>query len=609
MYGGDCTNCSSHWNTGVETQILGYDWAIQCTGTAATCDHGVATATAPAIVGVGRPHRILRHLPGQHLRHERGAGQLRRDLTRCREAHGVLRHQRRRRLQLRHHLAGAAGAFQAAPAPNYPTGALDGSTWLPPIVSFATAPDCGTLILNGEAVNSSFLHQGLRPRVRAARQARPSPTSSSRAGTHRSWSTTATTSSHRATTTSTGPAPRSTTSRAAGPTASTTATRPQPTGTSAGAGTVTSCPDLTASLWIGHGLVRDGAVTAHAGQTGGLSVGAYSPGSYPACGSTSDYQAAGGGDATQVLGRGVYFQFESNGDNPVDGFVSTHEVSEVSLDAPPLGTSAALSGVPMLFAVESDFAAVHLDGPATRPRGNWTTPTGSSDDLDDPQGQHRGGILASAGWGGDEPGAGGHRHRLAPGNTAGGYRAGAVRADRRPTQSRTSAARATRWTSAAAGGRPCRWRPSTRTRRIDPYLLEQLYVAAAPAQRLRAGVRALQRLRRRWTASPPTSPSRGSRSTRHGRSGTMWRRSLHPTTTPATPTPPTRAPRGSRPPRSTRTASPPTAAGRPAAGTTRSVVTSSGDTRAPPRRPARCRSASTASSATSSPPFPTSRSR
>lgn len=100
-----------------------------------------------------------------------------------------------------------------------------------------------------------------------------------------------------------------------------------------------SCPNLTAGIWIGHGNNPYTAGTSGSGS---------------AC--TGNTVQGGGGDATIVTGSGVQFRFEPGS----AGFVSTREVSSISLSAPGLGAAPATQGVPILFDMENP-GFIHLD--------------------------------------------------------------------------------------------------------------------------------------------------------------------------------------------------------------------------------------------------------
>lgn len=102
------------------------------------------------------------------------------------------------------------------------------------------------------------------------------------------------------------------------------------------------CP-ATAGVWIGHGTSP--FVTGAAGS--GITC---ADGEIP-------LPNTGGGDVTQVTGNGVTFQFSGPASG---GFVSTHEVNFISLDAPGLGVQPRNKGVPVLFDLEND-SFIHLD--------------------------------------------------------------------------------------------------------------------------------------------------------------------------------------------------------------------------------------------------------
>ena len=106
-------------------------------------------------------------------------------------------------------------------------------------------------------------------------------------------------------------------------------------------GTPTSCPLLTAGVWIGHG---GGGFTAYSGPT---------PGS---CTNGVAGSGGGGGDPTIVSGSGVVFRFEAGS----GGFVSTNEVSGLSLAGAGVGSLPAVSGSPLLFDMENS-SFIHLD--------------------------------------------------------------------------------------------------------------------------------------------------------------------------------------------------------------------------------------------------------
>jgi len=107
-------------------------------------------------------------------------------------------------------------------------------------------------------------------------------------------------------------------------------------------GTPTSCPTLTAGVWIGHG----------GGGFGGF-VGPV-PGSCTGGLAGSD---GGGGDATVISGSDVVFRLgPSSG-----GFVSTGEVSSIALAGAGVGSLPEVGGSPLLIDEENS-SFIHLDG-------------------------------------------------------------------------------------------------------------------------------------------------------------------------------------------------------------------------------------------------------
>jgi hypothetical protein len=107
------------------------------------------------------------------------------------------------------------------------------------------------------------------------------------------------------------------------------------------AGLPTSCPGLTAGVWIGHG---GGAFSAYQGPT---------PGS---CTNGVAGSGGGGGDATVISGSGVVFRLAPGS----GGFVSTHEVSGLTLAGAGVGAVADVGGSPLLFDMENG-SFIHLD--------------------------------------------------------------------------------------------------------------------------------------------------------------------------------------------------------------------------------------------------------
>ncbi|HET6310226.1 MAG TPA: pilus assembly protein TadG-related protein [Candidatus Nitrosotalea sp.] len=106
------------------------------------------------------------------------------------------------------------------------------------------------------------------------------------------------------------------------------------------AGLPDSCQGLTAGVWIGHG---GGNFAAYSGPT---------PGS---CTNGVAGSGGGGGDATVISGSGVVFRFEGAG-----GFVSTHEVKGLTLAGAGVGALASVGGAPLLFDMENS-SFIHLD--------------------------------------------------------------------------------------------------------------------------------------------------------------------------------------------------------------------------------------------------------
>jgi Flp pilus assembly protein TadG len=102
-----------------------------------------------------------------------------------------------------------------------------------------------------------------------------------------------------------------------------------------------SCLTLTAGIWIGHG---GGSFSPYSGPT---------PGS---CTNGVAGSGGGGGDQTVISGSGVVFRFEATS----GGFVSTHEVKGLTLAGAGVGAVAAVSGSPLLFDLENS-SFIHLD--------------------------------------------------------------------------------------------------------------------------------------------------------------------------------------------------------------------------------------------------------
>jgi len=107
-------------------------------------------------------------------------------------------------------------------------------------------------------------------------------------------------------------------------------------------GTPTSCPGLTAGVWIGHG---GGAFGAYQGPVAGSCTGGLAG---------SD---GGGGDATIITGSNVVFRLEPTS----GGFVSTGEVTSISLAGAGVGSLADVAGAPLLLDEENS-SFMHFDG-------------------------------------------------------------------------------------------------------------------------------------------------------------------------------------------------------------------------------------------------------
>jgi Putative Flp pilus-assembly TadE/G-like len=102
-----------------------------------------------------------------------------------------------------------------------------------------------------------------------------------------------------------------------------------------------SCPGLTAGVWIGHG---GGGFGGYVAPSGG-------------CAGGVGYTDGGGGDATIINGGGVVFRMEARS----GGFVATHEVKSITLSGAGMGTLASVDGAPLLIDEENS-SFIHLDG-------------------------------------------------------------------------------------------------------------------------------------------------------------------------------------------------------------------------------------------------------
>jgi hypothetical protein len=107
-------------------------------------------------------------------------------------------------------------------------------------------------------------------------------------------------------------------------------------------GLPTSCPSLTAGVWIGHG---GGSFGSYVAPTSGTCIGSVGAGS-----------SGGGGDSTVVSGSGVVFRLESGS----GGFVSTTEVTGLSLSGAGVGSLPAVGGSPLLIDEENS-SFIHID--------------------------------------------------------------------------------------------------------------------------------------------------------------------------------------------------------------------------------------------------------
>ncbi len=102
-----------------------------------------------------------------------------------------------------------------------------------------------------------------------------------------------------------------------------------------------SCPNLTAGVWIGHG---GGAFGAYQGPVPGSCTGGVAG------------NGGGGGDPTIVSGSGVVFRLESQS----GGFVTTNEISGLSLSGAGVGSLASVGGSPLLIDEENS-SFIHID--------------------------------------------------------------------------------------------------------------------------------------------------------------------------------------------------------------------------------------------------------
>lgn len=115
-------------------------------------------------------------------------------------------------------------------------------------------------------------------------------------------------------------------------------------------GTPTSCPTLTAGVWIGHG---GGSFSAYVPPANGACNGGFGSGS-----------SGGGGDSTIISASGTVFRLESTS----GGFVSTKEVTSLALSGAGVGALASVGGTPLLIDLENN-GFVHLDAVASTKNG------------------------------------------------------------------------------------------------------------------------------------------------------------------------------------------------------------------------------------------------
>jgi hypothetical protein len=106
-------------------------------------------------------------------------------------------------------------------------------------------------------------------------------------------------------------------------------------------GGMTACPTLTAGVWIGNG---SGSFAAYQGPVAG------------SCTNGVAGSGGGGGGPTVISGSGVVFLLGSNS----GGFVVTHEVTGLTLAGAGVGSLAAVGGSPLLFDMENS-SFIHID--------------------------------------------------------------------------------------------------------------------------------------------------------------------------------------------------------------------------------------------------------
>ena len=107
-----------------------------------------------------------------------------------------------------------------------------------------------------------------------------------------------------------------------------------------------SCPTLTAGVWIGHGAGSFGAFVQPVNQS---------------CVGGASGSSSGGGDNTVINGSGVVFRLEPGS----GGFVSTNEVRGLSLSGAGVNSLASVGGSPLVIDEENNSFS-HLDARASK---------------------------------------------------------------------------------------------------------------------------------------------------------------------------------------------------------------------------------------------------
>lgn len=106
-------------------------------------------------------------------------------------------------------------------------------------------------------------------------------------------------------------------------------------------GGATACQTLTAGIWFGHG---GGGYSAYVTPTSG------------SCAGGSQGASGGGGDPTIISANAVVFRLEPTS----GGFVSTHEVSGLTMAGAGVHSLASVNGAPLLFDEENN-SFIHID--------------------------------------------------------------------------------------------------------------------------------------------------------------------------------------------------------------------------------------------------------